>query len=561
MFSIQVTVEGTKCQVVHSSLQVTSSAKNVFAVSFTFSSEWDGLTKVAVFRAGGYKKAVIFETGQTSCNIPAEVLQSPSRRLEIGVQGYNEEKDLVLPTNWDTVCDLTRGADFRTEDTEIDLEVGQSLYERLLQAVDEKVTLAVKTSTDQLTQDMTEKVENATDQLTQDMTEKVEAHTTRLTQDMTEKVEAATDQLTQDMTEKVENATDQLTQGMTEKVENATDQLTQGMTEKVEAHTTRLTQDMTEKVEAATDQLTQDMTEKVENATDQLTQGMTEKVDTSTDRLLQGMDERVGNEVTNEVTKAIIRGDLTGPQGEKGDKGDTGDQGPKGDKGEPGYTPVRGTDYWTEADKAAIEQDVLNTLETPVQEALSQVATVEETREAAERARRTSEEARETAETERIEAENLRITAEEARVEAEEERQKTTESMEQATKEAQKVSSQAAETADQNAETAKALQEAISDIGQESTAQDIYSKVIEAVEYLKMISEEGMSSGDLNGFSLTMLDDGGVLLGYTDPDTGEEYVPVTMARETTAQDLADTTTNMAELLEQLAEREDNDAGI
>jgi hypothetical protein len=143
LFSIQVTVEGTKCQVVHSSLQVTSSAKNVFAVSFTFSSEWDGLTKVAVFRAGGYKKAVILEGGQTSCNIPAEVLQSPSRKLEIGVQGYNEEKDLVLPTNWSAVCDLTRGADFRTEDTEIDLEVGQSLYERLLQAVDEKVDLAV----------------------------------------------------------------------------------------------------------------------------------------------------------------------------------------------------------------------------------------------------------------------------------------------------------------------------------------------------------------------------------------------------------------------------------
>jgi hypothetical protein len=58
-----------------------------------------------------------------------------------------------------------------------------------------------------------------------------------------------------------------------------------------------------------------------------------------------------------------------------------------------------------------------------------------------------------------------------------------------------------------------------------------------------------------------MLDDGGVLLGYTDPDTEEEYMPVTMARETTAQALAETTADMAELLEQLAEREDNDAGI
>ena len=36
----------------------------------------------------------------------------------------------------------------------------------------------------------------------------------------------------------------------------------------------------------------------------------------------------------------------------KGDKGD------KGDTGEDGYTPVRGTDYWTDADKAAINADI-----------------------------------------------------------------------------------------------------------------------------------------------------------------------------------------------------------
>lgn len=67
----------------------------------------------------------------------------------------------------------------------------------------------------------------------------------------------------------------------------------------------------------------------------------------------------------------------TGPQGPKGEKGDTGDtgpqgiQGPKGDtgaqgaqgpkgatgpQGEAGYTPVKGVDYWTTADK----QDIVN---------------------------------------------------------------------------------------------------------------------------------------------------------------------------------------------------------
>ena len=48
--------------------------------------------------------------------------------------------------------------------------------------------------------------------------------------------------------------------------------------------------------------------------------------------------------------------------GEKGDKGDTGDTGPQGPQGEAGYTPVKGTDYYTEEEKAefpaAISQDV-----------------------------------------------------------------------------------------------------------------------------------------------------------------------------------------------------------
>ena len=39
-----------------------------------------------------------------------------------------------------------------------------------------------------------------------------------------------------------------------------------------------------------------------------------------------------------------------------------GTQGPKGDKGDAGYSPVRGVDYWTEADRAAIDADVAEAL-------------------------------------------------------------------------------------------------------------------------------------------------------------------------------------------------------
>ena len=48
-----------------------------------------------------------------------------------------------------------------------------------------------------------------------------------------------------------------------------------------------------------------------------------------------------------------------GLQGIQGPKGDTGEQGPAGANG---YTPVRGTDYWTAADQEQIVSDVLAAL-------------------------------------------------------------------------------------------------------------------------------------------------------------------------------------------------------
>lgn len=53
-----------------------------------------------------------------------------------------------------------------------------------------------------------------------------------------------------------------------------------------------------------------------------------------------------------------------GIQGEKGDKGDKGDTGATGAPGAAGYTPVRGTDYWTAEDQQSIVNDVLTALPT-----------------------------------------------------------------------------------------------------------------------------------------------------------------------------------------------------
>ena len=49
-------------------------------------------------------------------------------------------------------------------------------------------------------------------------------------------------------------------------------------------------------------------------------------------------------------------------QGAKGETGPAGPAGPKGETGPAGYTPVRGTDYWTAADQQAIVDAVLAAL-------------------------------------------------------------------------------------------------------------------------------------------------------------------------------------------------------
>ena len=70
------------------------------------------------------------------------------------------------------------------------------------------------------------------------------------------------------------------------------------------------------------------------------------------------------------TTSADLKGEkgdqgIQGAQGEKGEKGDKGDQGAtgeKGDTGADGKTPVRGIDYWTDADKTEIVDSVLAAL-------------------------------------------------------------------------------------------------------------------------------------------------------------------------------------------------------
>ena len=82
-------------------------AVNVNIVQFVFSSDWDGLTKTAVFQAGSDKYSVLLDESNEA-PIPWEVLQNPRRTLYAGVYGTNGES-LVLPTIWANCGEIKPG--------------------------------------------------------------------------------------------------------------------------------------------------------------------------------------------------------------------------------------------------------------------------------------------------------------------------------------------------------------------------------------------------------------------------------------------------------------------
>lgn len=77
---------------------------------------------------------------------------------------------------------------------------------------------------------------------------------------------------------------------------------------------------------------------------------ITDNKGTTTAKVTNGKDGQDGKDGQN------------GQDGKDGAKGDKGDKGDKGEKGDTGYTPQRGVDYWTEADKSEIVRDVVDTI-------------------------------------------------------------------------------------------------------------------------------------------------------------------------------------------------------
>lgn len=108
MFEIQAHKNRLK---VDSRETLTAGSVGVYPVHFSFSADWDGLTKVAVFRAGEKSVSMLLDD-DGGCDIPWEVLtaEHAHSQLWVGVYG-TRDGEIVLPTVWDTLGTIQEGAE------------------------------------------------------------------------------------------------------------------------------------------------------------------------------------------------------------------------------------------------------------------------------------------------------------------------------------------------------------------------------------------------------------------------------------------------------------------
>ena len=101
MDGIRIEVTGNIARVIEKPARITSGTVGL-PVEFTFDSPWEGLSKVAVFRAGHFIKTE--DNPEAGVAVPWEVLTRPNVWLSIGVYGISSDGAIAIPTTWANVC-------------------------------------------------------------------------------------------------------------------------------------------------------------------------------------------------------------------------------------------------------------------------------------------------------------------------------------------------------------------------------------------------------------------------------------------------------------------------
>lgn len=84
-------------------------------VAFSFDESWEGLSKTAVFRAGGLTMDVIGV--EAVAIVPWEVLNKPHCTLYVGVHGVDAQGTVVIPTLWESAGVIQPGAEPNMDST------------------------------------------------------------------------------------------------------------------------------------------------------------------------------------------------------------------------------------------------------------------------------------------------------------------------------------------------------------------------------------------------------------------------------------------------------------
>ena len=96
---IQISADTRRAVVTNKELLTVGSAG--IQVGFTLSEDWDGLSKLAVFRVGDEGTKVDVVLGESlTCVVPPEVLTQEGEVLFVGIYGTNGQGTVIIPTVW-----------------------------------------------------------------------------------------------------------------------------------------------------------------------------------------------------------------------------------------------------------------------------------------------------------------------------------------------------------------------------------------------------------------------------------------------------------------------------
>ena len=130
-----VAVDTRKATICNADLLTSGSAG--IEVQFRFSSDWDDLSKIAVFKGSGVSVDVVLT--DTTCVIPAETLTQSGLNLYIGVYGTDGTGEVIIPTIWAN-AGVIRAGTVPGETTPI--EPTPSVVDQILAAATEAVEIA-----------------------------------------------------------------------------------------------------------------------------------------------------------------------------------------------------------------------------------------------------------------------------------------------------------------------------------------------------------------------------------------------------------------------------------